>query len=228
MPHDRLVDHLLADPVEVFRLVRRAEPLDAQPVRKNKIGLPPEQAPALVARDIADGRENVGAVAGRPFEPDARLNIEAPGILLPVEMREMVVKPAVRHCEVPPEHRGVGGEYHAERSAIPPQVRDRRSAQPLVEVRDHRRVRLRLVQQGPQELPDHVPEGKSEVDLFVIRNGNMVVLPEEILDFPQLVHHRLRVHQDDIRAACHKPAPIVDIVSAAPHGPGRLPENVVH
>ena len=63
MATDELVNLCLRALVQVLELVHRAELDHVQPVRQDPVWFPLQQMFALVRCNVADSRENIGAVA---------------------------------------------------------------------------------------------------------------------------------------------------------------------
>ena len=118
---DEVIDLGLGSGVHVLELVHCLELDNIETIWENTIGLALEQMSALVGHDVENGRENVGAVGGRALNAVAVVDAALAGLMVDVEVLEVVVKVDRAGAEVAAEESGMGGEDSAqalERSGI--------------------------------------------------------------------------------------------------------------
>jgi hypothetical protein len=154
---NEVVDLLLVDGVQILELVQSAELLHAEAVRRDHVGLSLEQVLGLVARDLRDGGENVGAVSGGAFHAVAMVDATIARLLVQVEVRQVVVEVTVAGAQVAAEQRGVCGEHRGDVQLTHARQNQANAGHPFVKVTDNV---LGLAAQLMQKLFDNKTERK--------------------------------------------------------------------
>ena len=75
-----------------------------------------------------------------------------------------------------------------------------------------------LLREEPQELFHEVAERDDLVQQGVVRQADLVVFPEEVLDLAEAAHDARRVEEDDPRRAGDEPSPVVGLDAAVAQG----------
>jgi hypothetical protein len=138
----KLADLGLGGLVQVLELVHRLELDDVEAVREHAVGLALEEVLGLVRGDVADGREHVRAVRGGALDAVAVVDAALAGLVVDVEVLQVVVEVDAARAQVPAEERRVRGEDRRHVDLPLPAERNRDPGLPLVEVRDDRGRRL--------------------------------------------------------------------------------------
>ena len=214
-----VVDLLLGESVQVLELVQGAELLDAEAVGRDDVGLALEQVLGLVARDARHGGEDVSAVSGRALHAVAVVDAAVAGLLVQVEVAQVVVEVAVAGAQVAAEQRGVRGEYGGHVQVTRATQHEANAGHPLVEVSEHE---LGLVAQLVQKLADEPGDEEAEDDgvirlVVVERHADVAALPQLVLPLVEVVVGRLDVEQHHLRVAFDEPVAEHDVHALAAH-----------
>ena len=97
------VDLLLGHGVHVLELVKCSKLLDVEAVGSDDVGLALEEMFGLESGDLGDGGEDVGGGGGGSFHAVAVVDAAVAGLLVEVELVEVVVEVAGAGAEIATE-----------------------------------------------------------------------------------------------------------------------------
>ena len=133
---DEVVDLGFGGGVEVLELVHGLELDDVEAVGDDAVGLALEEVLGLVGGDVRDGGEDVGAVRGAPLDAVAVVDAAFAGLVVDVEVLEVVVEVDGAGAEVATEEGCVGCEDGGDVDVSLAAEGDGEPGLPLVEVGD--------------------------------------------------------------------------------------------
>ena len=139
---DEVVDLGLGGGVHVLELVHCLELDNIKTIWENTIRLVLEQMFALVGHDVENSHENVGAVGRRVLDAVAVVDAALAGLMVDVEVLEVVVKVDGAGAEVAAEEGGMGGKDSGDVDVSLAAEGDGEAGLPFVEVGDNGAVEL--------------------------------------------------------------------------------------
>ena len=110
VPADEVVNLRLRRRVQVLELVHRLELDHVETVREDPIRLALQQVLALVRRDVRHRREHVRTVRGRALDAVSVVDATLAGLVINVEVLEVVVEIDATRAKVASKQSGVSGE----------------------------------------------------------------------------------------------------------------------
>ncbi len=136
MSTNELVNLRLACCMQVLEFVHRLELDDIQPVWQDTIRFTLQQMLAFICCDMRHGCEHIGTMCSGAFDAIAMVDTAFAGLVVDIEILEIVVEVDGTCAEVSAEKSGVGREYGGDVDVSLPAERNCQPRLPLMEVRD--------------------------------------------------------------------------------------------
>ncbi len=208
--------------MQVLELVHGLELDDVETVRQDTVGLAFEEMLGLVGGDVADGSEDVCAVSCSPLDTVAVVDATLAGLVVYVEVLQIVVEIDAASAEVSTEESGMGGEDGGYVDVTLPAERDGKTCLPLVEVGDDgtRSLAARVFAEEPCS---EVAEDERLVGLVVVCWGwDTSQVPEIRLPLVHAVVHAGGVEEQDTGRTLDEPSSIEELDTRIAHAVERL------
>ena len=223
MAHYEIVDSTFVFRVQVLDLVKHFESCNIQTIGYNYFRFTSEEVFAFPGGYTADCGKDMCTVGSGPFNIYNSPHIEKIGFLFPVVKFEMFIKLVVVHGQISTQEGCMCGKHCFDIQVVATNSRDRQSGHPLMEMGDDSLFASSQFAHNSEKFLDLETErGNLVQQLVILRNGNVVVFPNEVFNFSQTVVDRKRIEKHNPWPTGNNPLSIIDFVSHFPHSDHRL------